>query len=380
MASKHSLLLLSSLGAGLLFSQAAIAGETTENPADRLVHITSSADTSETASPTLLPAEAAEGDLPDLELSEARATNLGPLGNEQALEESRAFVEDLLKSAVDSERSERGAGELEGESRGAVVPLEPEQSGFPTVLKLGRLQNDIQELQNSPATLYSYEIGEQEAVTVYFDGLPLLTFVANSNSSDTDPSPLERATQLTAQLNLLAQQNLDGVEIDLATDDGYAIAVDGQVLVAVDESIVLDRPGDYAGTATAAVNQLRHLLQGAPPLNSTNGFPAAGAIATSFSGIQRGLASWYGPGFAGRRSANGEIFDPEQLTAAHRYLPFGTLVQVTNMSTGGSVVVRINDRGPFIHNRVIDLSAAAARTIGLMGAGVGPVELRILNP
>ena len=86
-----------------------------------------------------------------------------------------------------------------------------------------------------------------------------------------------------------------------------------------------------------------------------------------------GLASWYGPGFHGRKTASGETFNAGALTAAHRSLPFGTRVRVVNKRNGRSVVVRINDRGPYGHGRVIDLSRAAARAIGI--AGVTPVSL-----
>lgn len=92
-----------------------------------------------------------------------------------------------------------------------------------------------------------------------------------------------------------------------------------------------------------------------------------------------GNASWYGPGFAGRHTANGEIFNPAELTAAHRTLPFNTRVRVTHMATGQSVTVRINDRGPFKDNRIIDLSRAAADVIGLTASGVGLVELEVLS-
>ena len=89
--------------------------------------------------------------------------------------------------------------------------------------------------------------------------------------------------------------------------------------------------------------------------------------------LKRGVASWYGPGFHGRRTASGETFNINALTAAHRSLPFGTRVRVTNERTGRSVVVRINDRGPFAHGRVIDLSKASAQAVGL--SGVGSVSL-----
>lgn len=94
---------------------------------------------------------------------------------------------------------------------------------------------------------------------------------------------------------------------------------------------------------------------------------------------ERGVASWYGEEFAGRTTANGEIFDPTQLTAAHRTLPFGTIVDISNPRNGQSVRVRINDRGPYIGGRLIDLSYAAAQKIGLVEPGIGEVDLRIIK-
>jgi rare lipoprotein A len=95
--------------------------------------------------------------------------------------------------------------------------------------------------------------------------------------------------------------------------------------------------------------------------------------------VLQGIASWYGEEFAGRTTANGEIFDPSLLTAAHRTLPFGTLLDVTNPKTRESVRVRINDRGPYIGNRVIDLSYAAAQKISLIQPGSGVVDLAVIK-
>ncbi|HUP64430.1 MAG TPA: septal ring lytic transglycosylase RlpA family protein [Thermoanaerobaculia bacterium] len=91
-----------------------------------------------------------------------------------------------------------------------------------------------------------------------------------------------------------------------------------------------------------------------------------------------GMASWYGEEFAGRTTANGEIFDPMKLTAAHQTLPFGTILDVTYLSNGRKVTVRINDRGPFVGNRILDLSYGAAREIGLVEPGIGQVQARIV--
>ena len=95
--------------------------------------------------------------------------------------------------------------------------------------------------------------------------------------------------------------------------------------------------------------------------------------------IGGGMASYYGNELAGNRTASGERFDPGQLTAAHRSLPFGSMVRVTNTSNGDSVIVRINDRGPFAHGRVIDVSQAAAREIGMHRSGTAKVSVALLE-
>ena len=100
----------------------------------------------------------------------------------------------------------------------------------------------------------------------------------------------------------------------------------------------------------------------------------AGEILKEF---QRGHASWYGPGFHGRRTASGERFDMKDYTAAHRTLPFGTVVRVHSLVNGRDVDVRITDRGPFSHNRIIDLSRAAAEELGMLGMGFKEVVLLI---
>jgi rare lipoprotein A len=94
---------------------------------------------------------------------------------------------------------------------------------------------------------------------------------------------------------------------------------------------------------------------------------------------EEGNASWYGVPFHGRRASNGEIYDMYKLTAAHRTLPFETMVRVTNLNNGMSTIVRITDRGPFVDNRIIDLSLAAAREVDSVGAGVVPVRVEVLG-
>ncbi len=109
---------------------------------------------------------------------------------------------------------------------------------------------------------------------------------------------------------------------------------------------------------------------------SSRGLPDTGA-----AGIytETGLASWYGPPYHNRRAANGEVFNMNEPTAAHRTLPLNSLVRVTNLASGRSIVVRITDRGPFIEGRILDLSLAAAKEIDLYRAGVARVRLDVLE-
>ena len=95
--------------------------------------------------------------------------------------------------------------------------------------------------------------------------------------------------------------------------------------------------------------------------------------------IEEGIASWYGPSFDGLRSASGEIFDSGQFTAAHRTLPFGTKVRVRRLDSADSIVVRINDRGPFVESRIIDLSYAAARRLGVVDPGLFRVAVEVVD-
>jgi rare lipoprotein A len=95
--------------------------------------------------------------------------------------------------------------------------------------------------------------------------------------------------------------------------------------------------------------------------------------------VETGIASWYGPPYHNRKASNGEIYDMNAMTAAHRTLPLGSIVRVTNVNGGESCVVRITDRGPFIEGRIVDLSKAAAEKLELVRRGTGPVRLEVLT-
>ncbi len=102
------------------------------------------------------------------------------------------------------------------------------------------------------------------------------------------------------------------------------------------------------------------------------------AVPPAFT-LEEGLASWYGGKFQGRLTSSGEVFDTNLLTAAHKTLPFGTVVKVTNLANGRSTVVKINDRGPFVEGRIIDLSRAAAVQIDMVGTGTARVSVEVLS-
>ena len=235
--------------------------------------------------------------------------------------------------------------------------------------------------------------------------------------STTDP--VWRATAVAAKINQLRLDSVDASNItavwkaggsisskngesNKTNSDRYLIKINGEELVEINPQTRLpDTTNDPAKDALQVTNRLRRLLGNAPPLLEIYGKPVVlpklpqalpklpqtlplpklpkeislGPLRIKLSG----WASWYGPGFDGNKSASGERYNQNALTAAHRTLPFGTKVKVTNMRTGISVVVRINDRGPYIRGRILDLSAAAARVLGLIQTGVAPVRVEVLS-
>ncbi|AFY71079.1 rare lipoprotein A [Thalassoporum mexicanum PCC 7367] len=156
--------------------------------------------------------------------------------------------------------------------------------------------------------------------------------------------------------------------------------VDGQHLVQVGSEVLVMVPPDVENADLVAIdwaNNLRGAL-GAELLSVPEAQKAMHKLDHT-NNVMYGTASWYGPYFHGRMTANGEIFEQTEFTAAHKSLPFNTYLKVTNMETGNSVVVRINDRGPYVGDRVLDLSYAAAAQIDLDQRGIGTVEMMILS-
>jgi len=133
-------------------------------------------------------------------------------------------------------------------------------------------------------------------------------------------------------------------------------------------------PAPPAPTPPSAAESAKNSIN-VPPARHAKTPPAPAPVGYT----EEGQASWYGVPFNGRRASNGEIYDMYRLTAAHRTLPFETMVRVTNLSNGKTTTVRITDRGPFVDNRIIDLSLAAAREIDSVGPGVVPVRLEVIG-
>lgn len=322
----------------------------------------------------------------------------------------------------------------------ATTPSSQQPSVQPEeVQKVGEFQSPTAiagEQADAIAKIQAYELAGRQAAILYVRNIPVLTFLASGSSTagstqagaatahpttktasrhqasqhraqrpdelegskqysaasdglEMENNPVWRATTVAAKLNQLHRDNLDAKAIAVRWNPqskAYSIEANGQELVQISNKTTLpDTTRNLAQDALQATNRLRRLMGNAPPLSKIAGIPqeqqrrvaqvAVGPVRMEISGI----ASWYGPGFDGNRSASGEIYNQNAMTAAHRSLPFGTYVLVTNMNNGRSTVVRINDRGPYVRGRVIDLSAAAARVLGIMNTGIAPVKLQVLD-
>jgi rare lipoprotein A len=294
---------------------------------------------------------------------------------------------------------------------------------------------------SSITELYEHQISGRDAVTLYVRNIPIATFVTPQDSEASSRNPTTAATALVGQvevsdrpracadvvrseapasasaatscatsessarmraiaaaerINQFYRAGQDATNIRLewnAADTNYQIKADDAELLIVDASVTgAESSPTLSDEALQVTNRLRRQIGNAPPLTyegprrtRTVAFGGGAAVETAavsnvaVRSTAEGYASWYGPGFHGRRTASGEVFNQNAMTAAHRTLPFGTRVRVVNLNNGQSTVVRITDRGPFIHNRIVDLSAGAARAVGLYSAGVGRVRIEILG-
>lgn len=213
---------------------------------------------------------------------------------------------------------------------------------------------------------------DTEVAAVSMNGKDLVTFRSRTGSG----SAAEEADELAADLaDAVTDKNFDPTLL-LPSRDGDKAAIKLGNSTAC-EFTPMNGKGKADSTqcmeaSLKLVNQIR-LALGATPLPNE--------IITNPNALAHfaGQASWYGPHFHGRKTSDGSRFDMEKLTAAHRSLPFGTKLLVMNRKTGDSCVVEVNDRGPFIGGRVIDLSKAAARKLNMLGSGVAMVDCLVIG-
>lgn len=206
---------------------------------------------------------------------------------------------------------------------------------------------------------------------VYINDAQVAWFINPANNSLAEL----RAKDLTLKLQKIIRSEIDPNKI-------LPVRENGKVLVKANDEIVLKI--DYTSAkafgmpayelANKWANEARTALgaQEVPATLVLKDIPKP-------TFVQQGLASWYGGNFHGRRTSSGARFDTYALTAAHRKLPFNSLVKVTNLRNNKSCVVRINDRGPFVDRRIIDLSKAAASQIGMLSSGVSPVKIEVIG-
>jgi rare lipoprotein A len=299
------------------------------------------------------------------------------------------------------------------------------------------------ELNTVNTQIYAHSLEGRQAATLYIRDIPVLTFLSSSPVTDTDikvgtvsnttqvitkvnsynrtgsnkdvskPSysisanPVERARLIAAKVNHLIDNNVDASKITVSWNgkksvldkaqnkdssvkkqlESYIIKINDENLVEINDTTKLaDTTENAAQDALQVTNRLRRLIGNAAPINKIANLPkrtiSIPKQSKKYARVKlrfKGIASWYGYYWAGNKTANGERYNPEGMTAAHRTLPMGTKVRVTNTRNGKSVVLRINDRGPYIAGRVIDVSLGAARILGMMKSGLAPVKVEVLG-
>jgi rare lipoprotein A len=318
---------------------------------------------------------------------------------------------------------------------GAIANPVLAQSAIPKAqiaIKVGETQQDVNRTSNDVvAKIHTHSLQGKQAATLYVRNIPVFTFlsdqpVANNdvklgstqntfyravsyksesgaafqsspqafNAPSTDSS-LARAAEIATKINQFYNAGVSAETVQVAwkplkagdTKGQYVVEMNGTAIAAIDAATTFAQTTrNPEQDALQVANRLRRLLGDAKPLTAAQGKPTVIARRSepetgeyAVRNVLNGWASWYGPGFDGNLTANGERFNQNALTAAHKHLPFGTRLRVTNMDTGRSVIVRVNDRGPYAGDRILDLSAGAAEKIGLDVSGVAPIKAEVLE-
>jgi rare lipoprotein A len=300
-------------------------------------------------------------------------------------------------------------------------------------IKVGETQQDVNRTSNDlVAKIHTHSLQGKQAATLYVRNIPVFTFLSDQPVADNDvklgstqtpssyravsyksdsgaafqPSPqafnapstdssLARAAEIATKINQFYGAGVSAETVQVAwkplkagdTKGQYVVEMNGTAIAAIDAATTFAQTTrNPEQDALQVANRLRRLLGNAKPLTAAQGKPAVVARRSepetgeyAVRNVLNGWASWYGPGFDGNLTANGERFNQNAMTAAHKHLPFGTRLRVTNMDTGRSVIVRINDRGPYAGDRILDLSAGAAERIGLDVSGVAPIKAEVLE-
>ncbi len=216
-------------------------------------------------------------------------------------------------------------------------------------------------------------IGDKNLAHVTVNDKNVITIKA-----DKTHNPLVQTKKIAQILNqLLNEKKLRSDKILPAVrGNKYIARVDDKVIFSVDENSAKTMKKDPAQLTMKWVNNIRLALGG-----NQVGYKVSRGLSAPSRGSTIGYASWYGNEFHGRPTSSGELYNVNKLTAAHRTLPLGTSVLVTNVSNGRSVIVRINDRGPFsdTKNRIMDLSQSAFKSISPLGAGVTKIRIDVLK-
>lgn len=226
--------------------------------------------------------------------------------------------------------------------------------------------------------------------SIFFDGQELIHLRPTPNL----PQPYQQALKLTRALHQQLATGKSPAKLAVVETGSMAhlqfgdlalMAIDQQQALAASVAIAQSANHNNSPTPEAktpkAITPLQLATTWQKNMDTAFGVDRLTDQAYVATGVtQTGEASWYGPGFHGRLTANGERYDMHGISAAHKTLPFGTLVRVTNQWTQKQIVVRINDRGPYAHGRIIDLSKGAAEKIGLTGSGVAPVVITVVTP
>lgn len=237
--------------------------------------------------------------------------------------------------------------------------------------------------------------GKFTPVSVYFGKQEILTISNTAN----DLNPAKRANLITKNLNGIIKNGTDPKSIMPAYEKGLGVVkANDKVILTVDSNLAEEYKMHPAQLAYVWANRIRDAF-GVQKIDSGLGALEATLKENSQnhkitkkhrklffkhnedSGIFQtiGFASWYGGVFHGRKSADGGVYDTNKFTAAHKSLPFGTLVRVTNLRNGKNCIVKITDRGPFVKGRIIDLSRVAATEIGMISTGISKVKIEILG-